>query len=268
MRRVFSRTVLRALASASILLGVSAARADVTADRVAVRYVTPETGGAARPRFFTERELAFFARIEALLEQTPLEPNDYPERYVRSAIDRLVARSMLASLMIQRGIEPPDLPRLAIEARAELEARLGGAHVLSDAMTKEGIEDEELLSFLRDEVRAAYYVDKAIAPILSVTEDSLREAFRSTLHPFRGHKFDDVRVKLRRWLVTERLRAAELEFLQGARARIKITPLRINAPSGPTPGAVGRHLRHPRGSLLGLDLLAVVDGGEPTRAYR
>jgi hypothetical protein len=210
-------------------LAASPAHADVVADRVAVRYVTPETGGAAKPRFLTERELAFFARIEALLEQTPLEPNDYPERYVRSAVDRLVARSMLASLMIQRGVEPPDLPRLALEARAELEARLGGPHVLADAMKKEGIEDEELFSFLRDEVRAAYYVDRAITPILAVTEDSLREAFRSTIHPFRGSKFDDARLKLRRWLVTERLRAAELEFLQGARARIKITSVRAPA---------------------------------------
>ena len=208
------------------LFAASPVHADIVADRVAIRFVTPETGGASRPRFFTERELAFFARIEALLEQTPLEPNDYPERYVRSAIDRLVARSMLASLMIQRGVEPPELPHLTLEARAELEARLGGPHVLADAMKKEGIEDEELLSFLRDEVRARYYVDRAIAPILTVTEDSLREAFRSTLHPFRGGKFDDVRGKLRRWLVTERLRAAELEFLQGARARIKITTVR------------------------------------------
>lgn len=246
MRRSSLRRVLRTAVFPAVMLALSPARAEVVADRVAVRYVTPETGGSARPRFLTERELAFFARIEALLEQTPLEPNDYPERYVRSAIDRLVARSMLASLMVQRGIEPPDLPRLALEARAELEARVGGAHVLADAMKTEGIEEEELLSFLRDEVRATFYVDKAIAPILAVTEESLREAFRSTLHPFRGHKFDDVRGKLRRWLVTERLRAAELEFLQGARARIKITAVRaIEPPSG--------------GSAA---------GGESTKAYR
>jgi hypothetical protein len=208
---------------------------DVVADRVAMRFVSPETGGVAKPRFLTERELAFFARVEATLEQTPLESNDYPERYVRSAMDRLVARSMLASLMIQRGVEPPDLPRLTLEARAELEARLGPPHVLTDAMKREGIEEEELLSFLRDQVRAAYYVDRAVTPILAVTEDALREAFRSMVHPFRGGKFDDVRVKLRRWLVTERLRAAELEFLQGARARVKITVVR--APSNTEEGA-------------------------------
>ena len=235
--RLLLRTLLRVTLAGAVLLSVlPSAHAEVVADRVAVRYVTPETGGSARPRFLTERELAFFARIEALLEQTPLEANDYPERYVRSAVDRLVARSMLASLMLGRGVEPPDLQRLAIDARGELEARVGGAHVLAEAMKQEGIDDEELLSFLRDEIRAAYYIDKAIAPILTVREEALREAFRSTLHPFRGQKFDDVRVKLRRWLVTERLRAAELEFLQGARARIKITAVRPLQGGGGTIG--------------------------------
>ncbi|MDF2695345.1 MAG: hypothetical protein K0S65_3728, partial [Labilithrix sp.] len=175
-------------------------------------------------------------RIEALLEQMPLETNDYPERYVRSAVDRLVARSMLSSLMIQRGIEPPDLARLALEARAELESRVG-QRALLEAMQKEGIEDEELLSFLRDELRATYYIDRAITPILAVTEDSLHEAFRSMLHPFRGQKFEEARGKLRRWLVTERLRAAEIEFLQGARARIKVTSVLRPTASGTVTGA-------------------------------
>lgn len=190
-----------------------------------MRFIAPETGGAAKPRFFTERELAFHARVEALLEQSPLENAEYPEPYVRSAVDRLVARTMLASLMIQRGVEPPDLQRLTLEARGDLAARLGEGR-LADAMKREGIEDDELLAFLRDQVRATYYVDRAITPILTVTEDALREAFRSMNHPFRGGKFDDVRVRLKRWLVTERLRAAEIEFLQGARARIRMTTLR------------------------------------------
>lgn len=208
--------------------------APITVDRVAVRYVAPETGGSSHPRFLTDREIAFFARLEALFEQSPLEPNDYPDRYVRAAVDRLVARSVLASLVIQRGVEPPELPRLAIDARSELEARLGGAHVLTEAMRAEGIADEELASFLRDEVRAAYYIDRAVTPIMAVSEDALREAYRSMLHPFRGSKFDDVRPKLRRWLVTERLRAAEIEFLQGARARIKISTVRANPEPGRT----------------------------------
>lgn len=192
-------------------------------DRVVVRLISPETGGAAHPRFFTEREVAFFTRVEATIELS--ESGEYQERYVRAAVDRLVARSMLASLLVQRGVEPPELRRQAEDARAELETRLGGPQLLADALKKEHLDDDELLSFLEDEVRAAFYVDRAISPILAVTEDSLRETFRSALHPFRGAKFDEVRPRLKRWLVTERLRAAELEFLQGARARIKVTPI-------------------------------------------
>ncbi len=188
-----------------------------------MRLVTAETGGAARPRFFTERELAFFTRMEAQFEQNLLDEGEYPERYVRSAVDRMVSRAMLASLQVQRGVEPPDLGKQALEGRAELEARLGGEKALAALMKREGIEEVELLAFLRDQARAAYYVDRTITPILVVSEDALREAYRTTLHPFRNQKFDEARVKIRRWLVVERLRAAETEFLQSARARVRIT---------------------------------------------
>ena len=201
-------------------------------DRVAVRFFSPETGGAAHPRFLTEREVALFARIEALIEQQPIEADVYPERYVRAAVDRLVARAMLASLLVQRGSEPPDLPKLALRARAELADRIGGPAALEDAMRRESIGDGELLAYLRDQVRATWYVDQAITPVIAVTEDSLRETFRSSLHPFKNQKFDDARVQLRGWLVAERMRAAELEFLQSARARIKIATA---LPSGQPP---------------------------------
>lgn len=210
-----------------LVAGDASAQAPTVPDRVAVRFISPETGGAARPRFFTEREVAFFARLEALIEQVPLEGDAYPERYVRAAVDRLVARAMLASLLVQRGSEPPDLPRLALDARAELADRIGGAAVLEDALQREGIEEAELLAFLRDQVRAGWYIDRAVAPIIAVTEDSLREAYRSTLHPFRTLKFDEARIRLRRWLVAERLRTAELEFLQSARTRIKISTVLV-----------------------------------------
>jgi len=241
----------RALRRASLLvigaaLGLSAVaaprpasaqppRADgVLPDRVAVRFIAPETGGGARPRFLTEREVAFFARMEAMIESAPVEGDAYPERYVRAASDRLVARAMLASLLVQRGSEPPDLPKLALDARAELEGRIGGAAVLDDALQREGIEEGELLAFLRDQVRAAWYIDRAITPIFQVTEDALREAYRSTLHPFRAQKFEEARVKLRRWYVTERMRAAELEFLQSARARFRIAVVMAPAAAAPT----------------------------------
>jgi len=192
-------------------------------DRIAVRFVSPETGGNARPRYLTERELAFFARVEALAEQAPIEGDEYPERYVRAATDRLVARAMLASLLVQRGTEPPDLPKLTAEANAELAERVGGARLLEDTMKKEGIDAEELAAFLRDKVRATWYVDRVITPILAVTEDALHEAYRSLMHPFRSAKFDDARGRLRQWLVTERMRSAEMEFLQSARARVQLS---------------------------------------------
>ncbi len=191
-------------------------------DRVAVRFIAPETGGVTRPRFITERQLGFFARIEALIEQVPLEGDAYPERYVRAATDRFIARAMLAGLLVQRGSEPPDLPRLALDARAELADRIGGSAVLEDALQREGLDESELLTFLRDQARALWYVDKAIQPVLLVSEDALREAFRATVHPFRTMKYEEARGRLRRWLVAERLRSAELEFLQSARTRIKI----------------------------------------------
>jgi len=236
-RRVRATGVVAALAVV-LVAGTAAAQPRVVVDRVAVRFISPETGGAAHPRFFTEREIAVFTRVEALIEQVPVEADVYPERYVRSAADRLVARAMLASLLVQRGSEPPDLPRLALDARAELADRIGGAAVLDDALQREGIEDAELMAYLRDQVRATWYVDKAITPIISVTEDSLREAFRSSLHPFRTQKFDDARVRLRRWLVVERMRSAELEFLQGARARIKVATVLVPSAASshePTP---------------------------------
>ena len=205
-----------------LFTGAADAQHAVVPDRVAVRYISPETGGAARPRFLTEREVALFARIEALVEQLPVETDIYPERYVRAAVDRLVARAMLASLLVQRGSEPPDLPRLALDARAELADRIGGPAVLEDALQREGIDESELLTFLRDQVRATWYVDKAVTPVIAINEDALREAFRSTLHPFRMQKLEDARPRLRRWLVVERMRSAELEFLQSARTRIKI----------------------------------------------
>jgi hypothetical protein len=215
------------LLASSLSARPAAAQEPAQPDRVAVRFVAPETGGVARPRFLTERQLAFFARIEALVEQVPLEGDAYPERYVRAATDRLVARAMLAGLLVQSGSEPPDLPKQTADARAELADRIGGAAVLEDALEREGLEEGELSAFLRDKVRALWYVDKTIQPLLAVTEDSLREAYRSATHPFRTSKYEDAKPRLRRWLVSERMRSAELEFLQSARARIKIATIRV-----------------------------------------
>jgi hypothetical protein len=88
---------------------------------------------------------------------------------------------------------------------------------------------------LREQVRAALYIDKAISPILAVTEDSLREAHRGAFHPYRNVKYGDARARPRLWVVAERQRAIELEFLQGARARITVAVLHpVGARESPT----------------------------------
>lgn len=191
-------------------------------DRVAVRYFTPETGGAAKPRFITERELGFFARVESSSEGVEVAKGDYPARFVRAALDRIVAEDMLASLQVRRGIEPPELPKLAEEARAELELRVGGASKLAVLLEQESFDDVELRNALMRRVRAAYYVDRAIAPILKPNEEELRAAFRTSLHPLRSFRFEDVREEMTRWLVQERLRLQGADFLQAARARVTI----------------------------------------------
>lgn len=192
------------------------------ADATAVRWTSPETGGVGRPRFMTRREVALLTRFEALGEGVRLQPGEYPERFVRAAIERHVAREMLAALFIQRGTEPPNLPRLAQLARAELEERLGGKDNLTAALTVEGLTDAELDLLLRDRVRAGYHVDRAITPIFRATEEALREAHRAAIHPFRERKFEDCRDAFREWFVVERQRAAETEFFQGARTRVRI----------------------------------------------
>jgi hypothetical protein len=199
-----------------------AVAAPKTVDRVVVRYFAPETGGAARPRFVTERELAFFARVESRAEGVEVPKGDYPTRFVRAALDRIVAEDMLAQLQVRRGVEPPELPRLTDEARAELELRVGGPSRLAAIMDEESFDDGELRTSLMRRVRAAYYVDRAIQPILRPSEEELRSAFRTSLHPLRSFRFEDVRPEMTRWLVHERLRLVALDFLQAARARVTL----------------------------------------------
>jgi hypothetical protein len=208
-----------------LALAPSAARgetaAHATIDRVAVRYYAPETGGSARPRFVSERMLAFEARLDALGEGAP-DSAALGDRFVRAALDRHVAEDMLSALAVQSGTVPGNLPALADEERTGLVERLGGEAVLRAAMAAEGVDDSELDALLRRRVRAAWYIDRTLTPLLRPTEEQLREVFRTSANPFKNQPFDAVHPALARWFVEERLRAAETTFLQVARARVRV----------------------------------------------
>lgn len=191
-----------------------------TSDRVVVRFFAPETGGSTQPRFITERMLAFEATLEAIGEGSPEDA--YHERYLRAAMERHVAEEMLAGLMVARGSEPQNLPKLVDDARKALAARLGGDSVLAATAAREGIDETEIVEMMRRKMRAAYYIDRALVPILNPSDEELREAFRSSVHPFKGGKYEDVEVALRRWVIFERLRISEVAFLQAARSRVKV----------------------------------------------
>jgi hypothetical protein len=219
-----------ALAGAlALALSGSLARADgpaapaaphATVDRIVARYYSPETGGSSRPRFVSERTLAFEARIEALAEQAA-PSTAYEDRFVRAALDRHVAEDMLSALAVQSG-SAPELSRLADQERTGLVERVGGKEALAAAMREEGIDDSELDALVRRRARSAWYVDRALTPLLRPSEEQLREVFRTAAHPFKNRTFDDARPALERWFVEERLRAAETTFLQEARARVRV----------------------------------------------
>jgi hypothetical protein len=194
----------------------------VTVDRVAVRYYAPETGGSPRPRYITERVLAFEARLEAMSEGNSSAAAAYQDRYTRAAMERHIAEDLLEGLMIELGSEPLNLPALVTRARAALVDRVGGPIAFGQAMGQEGIDDSEVTTVLRRQMRAAYYVDRTITPILHPREDELREAYHTSLHPFAGARYENVHDQLERWFIVERLRVAEVAFLQSARARVKI----------------------------------------------
>jgi len=191
-------------------------------DRVAVRFYAPETGGAQRPRFITERSLSFEARLLAMSEQGSSAETPPQERYLRLAVDRHVTEELLSFLGIEGAKDTFDLASLADEARSEIERRIGGAAALTRAAAIEQIEPEEVEAYFLRHARAIYYLDRHVTPLLSPAEEQLRDVFRSSAHPFRDKNFEDVRKDFVRWFVAERAKAIESTFLQTARSRVKI----------------------------------------------
>lgn len=129
---------------------------------------------------------------------------------------------MLSRLPLDPEPDAAALLRVARILEAAVIDRVGGEAVLSKAGAIEGFDARDVDSYFLHEARAALYVERAISPVLYPTEDVLRDVFRTTAHPYRGAKYEDVHDALDRWFAFERLRAAESQFLQGARTRVKI----------------------------------------------
>lgn len=227
--RALACAVLAALLSAgpgaSGEIAPAKAAPAIFVDRVVVRWHAPETGGAAKPQFVFERELAFEARLEAMADPDP-EPGPYSDRHVRAALDRHIAETLLASLPVVPPSTPRDVGQRAEAARAILEQRVRGRPRLIAAAAAEGITSDELDAFLRRQARASLYLDRMVAPMLEPNQAELRELHRSGATPYKDQRFEDVAPVLSRWYVGQRLSQAVETFYLNARARVSIVVMR------------------------------------------
>ncbi len=198
------------------------APADMMVERVALRFYAPETGGPARPRFVSDRLLAFEARLEALTEDGSSQ--GYDDRHLRAGMERHISEELLASLPLEHQPDEAEISRIAAQVRAGLAQRVGGEAALMAAANEGGIAPEEVNALLRRRARAAIYLERTATSFLFPTDEQLREVFRTAPHPFRGQKYDAVRGPLSEWYVDERLHLLEGAFLQAARTRVKILP--------------------------------------------
>jgi len=198
-----------------------------TVDRAVVRFVAPETGGARRPRFVFERELAFEARLEALSDpdRGALGDAPYRDRHVSAALDRHIAETILATLRIEPEPTLGELEHQSELAHRMLGDRAGGEDALDDARRAEGISERELGRLLAQKARASLYLDRMVTPMLQPSEAELRSIHKSTSTPFSNAPFDTIRPALLRWYVSRRLNAALASFFENARSRIEVTVL-------------------------------------------
>ena len=216
------------LVTAAVWCAVPCARAQaepVTLDRVVVRFYAPETGGVERPRFISERRLAFEARLEALADQDRGSDDAYRERHVSAALERHISEVLLASLRIEPEPSEAVMTRQLELARKLMSDRVGGDDVLGAAQRAEGISNAELSSLLRRQARASLYLDRMVAPMLRPSDAELEAIQRSAPAALQNEPFVRVRPLLLRWYVSRRLASAMSSFFQEARTRVTVTLL-------------------------------------------
>ena len=124
--------------------------------------------------------------------------------------------------LAERGTGGVALAAVRSELSTALFERLGGEDRVRSAARAEQFDTEELDDFLSRQALAAWYIDRAVTPILQTNEEQLREVFRTAAHPYRGKSFESVRGALERWFIVERVSVAETAFLQGLRVRIVV----------------------------------------------
>jgi hypothetical protein len=191
-------------------------------DRVVVRWHAPETGGPAVPQFVFERELAFEARLESLVDPDP-EPGPYHDRHVRAALDRHIAETLLAALPVVPLPEPRVVARRAETARGMLEERVHGRAKILEAAAAEGIGAGELDAILRRKARASLYVERMMAPMLDPSTAELSTLWQSGSTPFKDQPFDQIKAPLARWYLGQRLARETEAYFQNARARVTMS---------------------------------------------
>jgi hypothetical protein len=222
-----------ALSALLVLAGGRSASAESAphpvVDRAVVRFFAPETGGTAHPRFVLERALALEARLEAMAENGGTGEG-YKERDLRAALEHDVAEQILASLAEKLIADSPagkrpgldEVPRVEQDLGPALLERLGGRQRVDQAAQSEELEPAEVDALLHRAALAAWYLDRAVTPILHPSDAQLRDVYRTSAHPYRGQPFEQAREGLARWFVVERVRVAEGAFLQSARSHVRI----------------------------------------------
>lgn len=191
-------------------------------DRIILRWYSRATGGASNPQFISARELAFEARIEAMVEGGGRPGVPYANRHVRAAIQRHITEQMLANLPVSPAPTPAKIGAYAEAARALIEQRVGGRARLNKAASEEGIVSDELNALLRRQARASWYLDKMVAPMLLPTDLDLREVHKSGATPYTNLPFDKVRARLRSWYIATRLARALDNYYRNIRSRVTV----------------------------------------------
>jgi hypothetical protein len=232
-----SRSLARAAALlAGLLFAGAGARAEeppkppaapgsLLLDRVVVRWSAPETGGERQPQFIFERELAFETRLETLADPQP-EPGVYPERYLRAALDRHIAETLLAGLPVLPAPKPREIAARAEAARAILEQRVRGRERLLAAAATEGISSDELDAILRRQAKASLYLDRMVAPMLVPSPVELRALHQAGATPYKDEEFEKVQTALSRWYIGQKMSQAIETYYSNARNRVTLVMIK------------------------------------------